>query len=254
LSRWLDAKLSPYTVRNRRTALQALWTTLDGRRAPNPVRDALKPDTPKLTARAVPYATIRKVLAAMPDVGQGRKGEARDDTSKTKARLAVIAYTGLPHALIKQLTPESINWRAKTVTVPKRRKGRGVDARTLPLTAAGLEALKQFAALECWGKFSNSSMLKSWNRACLAAKVPVSRAYDLRHSFATEMYRQTGDPKATAAMLMHSETSQMMDRYTIAGIAPRLKLAVSAFDAAVQTGEKAGRKSWQSKRKGRKTA
>ena len=29
------------------------------------------------------------------------------------------------------------------------------------------------------------------------------------------MYRQTGDPKATAELLMHSPSSQMMDRYTI---------------------------------------
>jgi len=46
------------------------------------------------------------------------------------------------------------------------------------------------------------------------------------------MYRQTGDPKATAELLMHSETSQMMNRYTISGVAPRLGLAVKAFDAS----------------------
>jgi hypothetical protein len=35
LSRWLDAGLAPSTVRNRRTALQALWTGLDGKQARN---------------------------------------------------------------------------------------------------------------------------------------------------------------------------------------------------------------------------
>lgn len=222
LSRWLAANLSPYTVLNRRTALQALWTGLDGKRAPNPVREALMPETPTLTARAVSYTTIRKILAKMPELGQGIAGEARDDASKTKARLAVIAYTGLPHALVKQLTPDSINWRARTVTVAKRRKGKGVEGRTLPLTAAGLEALRRFAELQCWGPFSNSSMLKSWTRACTAAKVkPAPRVYDLRHSFATAMYRETGDPKATAELLMHSATSQMMDRYTVGGVSAR---------------------------------
>jgi integrase len=238
LSRWLDAGLRPSTVRNRRTALQALWTGLDGKAAPNPVREALMPVLAEPEARAVPYTTIHKILAAMPDVGQGKAGESRDDQSKTKARLAVIAYTGLPHALVKKLTPEAIDWRAKTVAVPARKKGKGAAGRILPLTAEGLKALRQFADLECWGTFSNSSMIKSFRRACSAAKVvPAPRVYDLRHSFATEMYRQTGDPKATAELLMHSPSSQMMDRYTIGGVSARLKLAVGAFDAAMPAGK-----------------
>jgi integrase len=79
-------------------------------------------------------------------------------------------------------------------------------------------------------------MLKSWTRACkavLGEDATIPRAYDLRHSFATEMYRQTGDPKATAELLMHSPSSQMMDRYTIGGVSARLKLAVGAFNATV---------------------
>ena len=68
--------------------------------------------------------------------------------------------------------------------------------------------------------------------------IPAPRVYDLRHSFATEMYRQTGDPKATAETAdAQPEKSQMMDRYTIGGVAPRLKLAVGAFDAAVSAGK-----------------
>ena len=113
LSRWLEAGLQPSTVRNRRTALQALWTGLDGKAAPNPVREALMPVLAQPEARAIPYKTIAKILDAMPNVGQGRLGEAREDQSKTKARLAVIAYTGLPHALIKKLTPEAIDGERK---------------------------------------------------------------------------------------------------------------------------------------------
>ena len=127
---------------------------MDGKAAPNPVREALMPILAQPEARAIPYKTIAKILYAMPDVGQGRPGEARDDQSKTKARLAVIAYTGLPHALIKKLTPEAIDWRAKTVTVPARKKGKGAAGRILPLTAEGLNALRQFAERERWGTFS----------------------------------------------------------------------------------------------------
>jgi hypothetical protein len=106
LSRWLNAKLSPSTVRNRRTALMHLWNRLDGPDAQNGVRRALKPALPDAEARAISYEQILAILAAMPNVGQGLAGKARDDASKTKARLAVIAFTGLPHSLLKRLTPE----------------------------------------------------------------------------------------------------------------------------------------------------
>jgi integrase len=255
LSRWLDdGRLAPSSVKNRRTALMALWTGLDGKRALNPVREALMPSVPDPEPRAVSYATIRKILAALPDVGQGRKGEDRADASKTKARLAVIAYTGLPHKLVKQLTPASINWRAKTVTVAKRRKGKGAVGRTLPLTADGLAALRQFADLDCWGPFSNSSMGKSWQRACKVAKVqPAPRVYDLRHSFGTEMYRQTGDVKVTSELLVHAPGSIVVHRYTGGGVAARLHLAVKAFNAAMGA-PKAGSTGWQYNRKRKKTA
>ena len=71
----------------------------------------------------------------------------------------------------------------------------------LSLTSKGLEALREFADPRCWGNFSDSSMLKSWERACTAAKVhPIPRPYDLRHSFATEPHATTGDPKASATL------------------------------------------------------
>jgi integrase len=224
LSRWLNAGLEPSTVRNRRTAILHMWNTLDGKNGQNPVREALMPQLPDPEARAISYEQIEAILAAMPEQGQGVKGKARDDASKTKARLAVIAFTGLPHALVKKLTPASVNWQTGIIAVPRRQKGKGVKIRELPTTDRGLQALERFAELECWGKFSNSSMIKSFRRACKAANVvPAPRVYDLRHSFATEMYRQTGDPKATAAMLMHSEKSRMMDRYTIGAWPPTAK-------------------------------
>lgn len=254
LSRWLNAKLSPSTVRNRRTALLHLWNRLDGADAPNPVRRSMKPAMPEPEARALTYGQIDAILKAMPDVGQGIAGKARDDASKTKARVAVIAFTGLPHALIKRLTPESVDWQLGTVTVPRRNKGKGTKSRTLKLTDAGLAALRHFAELECWGQFSNSSMIKSFQRACVAAGVPKARVYDLRHSFATELYRRTGDPKATAEMLMHAPSSRMMDRYTLAGVEPRLRLAAGAFNRSVKAPEWLAESAGSGKPKSKKTA
>lgn len=254
LSRWLLAGKSPSTVSNRRTVLLHLWNRLDGQDAPNPVRRALRPRLPEPQARALTYAQIESILNAVPDVGQGIAGKARDDASKTKARLAVpFAYTGLPHSLIKRLTPADVDADARTVAVPARRKEKGVSSRVLPLTEAGAQALERFAEMECWGPFSNSSMIKSFRRACKAAGVGRPRVYDLRHSYATEMSRQTGDSKATAELLMHSASSRMMDRYTVAGVAPRMLVAVTAFNAA-NAAKTAGSTGWQSKGNRKKTA
>ncbi|HXG54772.1 MAG TPA: tyrosine-type recombinase/integrase [Vicinamibacterales bacterium] len=252
LNRWLLKGKAPSTVRNRRTALLHLWNRLDGPDAQNPVRRATKPRMAEPEARALTYDEIRKILAAMPDRGQGVKGKARDDASKTKARLAVIAYTGLPHSLLKRLRAADVDSERRTITVPARKKGKGVGSRVLPLTDAGAQAFERFAELECWGGFSNSSMMKSFHRACKTAGVREARVYDLRHSFATEMYRQTGDSKATAELLMHSPTSRMMDRYTLAGVAPRLLVAVKAFDAVNK--KTAGSLGWQPRAQAKRTA
>ena len=261
LARWLSAGLSASTVRHRRNVLLHLWNRLDGPDAPNPVRRALKPRQPEPEARALTYQQIRAILDAMPDIGQGVAGKARDSASKTKARLAVIAYTGLPHSLLKRLRPEDVDWRAKTITVPGRRKGRGSGRRVLPLTDAGLKALRTFDALECWGPFSNSSLYKSFQRACTALKLTGIRPYDLRHSFATMVYVQTGDVRATAELLMHSPSSHMAERYTVGGIAPRLRVAVEGFNGGMtpkpsrgKTSRNAGSRRWQSGRKSKKTA
>jgi integrase len=82
-------------------------------------------------------------------------------------------------------------------------------------------------------------MIKSFHRACEAIGMlaPLPRVYDLRHSYATELYRRTGDPKATAEMLMHAPSSKMVDRCTIAGVEPRLKLAAGAFNRSVKAPE-----------------
>jgi hypothetical protein len=75
-------------------------------------------------------------------------------------------------------------------------------------------------------------MIKSWHRARDAADVPRVRVYDLRHSFATALYWQTGDPKPRRDADA-PERSHMMDRYTLGGIELRLQLATKAFNKNV---------------------
>jgi hypothetical protein len=54
------------------------------------------------------------------------------------------------------------------------------------------------------------------------------------------MYRETGDSKATAARLMHSEKSQMADRYTLGGVDAPLRVAVRALNQGTSRTVSAG--------------
>ena len=55
--------------------------------------------------------------------------------------------------------------------------------------------------------------------ACVCSKVGLSgkRAYDLRHTFGTEMYRRTHDPLVVQQLMLHrsSETTQ---RYILGAV------------------------------------
>jgi hypothetical protein len=82
---------------------------------------------------------------------------------------------------------------------------------------------------------------------------PAPRVYDLRHSFGTEIYRQTGDLKATSELLVHAPGSLVVHRYTGGGVAPRVQIAVKAFNAAVVR-PTAGSTGWQYSQRRKKTA
>ena len=147
LSRWLTDGLAASTVKHRRTALLHLWHRLDGKDAATPVRRSFVPAEP----RGLPYSLVQELLDAMPEQGQGVKGRTRDAASKTKARLTLMAYTGLPPCTIKRLRPRDVRWDAGVVFIQGRRKGKGTRGQTIPLTSAGLEALRRFDELDCWG-------------------------------------------------------------------------------------------------------
>jgi len=235
LHKWIKDGYAAMTVINRRTALMAVWTALDGAKAVNPVDEAYRPDTDPLTANDIPWPTIERVLDAVEDRGQGIRGQKRTDVSKTKIRLRLIAYTGLPHKLVKQITADGIDWEKGRVLAAKRRKGTGVEARWLPIAPEALRALEDFVEYDCFGSFSNSSMLKTWRRAWRWVhptwpkdkKIPC--VYRLRHSFATATYAKSGDDRGTALLLMHSRKSNMIQRYTLGAEPERMEKCAEAF-------------------------
>ncbi|HXG72877.1 MAG TPA: site-specific integrase [Gemmatimonadaceae bacterium] len=243
----LETPLAASTVNHRLRALANLWTELDGRHAPNPVREVPELDEGDGGAYGLPYAVIEAILDAMPDRGQGLKKKTRSKISLTKIRARVIAYTGLSNAEIGRLTPEQVNFAEGWVSTGTRRKGKGALTGRRPLTAQGLAALQALADAKAWGPFARSSMRHSIRRACeriahqaeqapdgaqLAAALRRFRPYDFRHSYVSEILDKSGgDFHATRLLAGHADLRTTM-RYLTRTIDPVLSDALAKVLAA----------------------
>ncbi len=203
LQGWLLAGLAPGTVKKRRMVLLSLFNTLDGRDAPNPVRGSVAPREPKPEARGLAYDVIQRILDVMPP-------------SVGKLRITVLAWTGLPPGLLAKVQREDLNLLARTLRVRPRRKGAGVEARTLPLLPQAVVAFQAFDAAGAYGAYSIPSLNQVFVRACRRTTPPVSGVslYDLRHSFLTMLYRVTKDLATVARFALHANVA-MSARYAM---------------------------------------
>lgn len=232
LERWRLGGWAPGTCNRARTALQSFYTVLNGKSGANPVRDVPKYREPRRPPKPLDYPTFERILAAMPDYGATVRGATRREVSQTKARLRVIAYTGLPHAQVKALQPAHIDWLQARVYILGRKKGDGTDDRWLPLSQAGLAALRAFAAASAWGPFSSSAMHASFLRGATKAGRPDLTPYDLRHLFGTTLLRATLNRAATRDLMLHTSDATTR-RYVAAAIGDELRAALAAFDRDV---------------------
>lgn len=197
--RWLTQPRSPgqpplsaHTVNTKLRALSNLYRVLDGRQAPNPVREVEEAKEHAVPIRVLDYATIERILAAIP-----HKGRA------TRIRLEILAYTGLPAKQLMALTADDIDRHARTMRVPGRQKGRGAKPATLPLLPQAVKAFRRLKAIGGFGPFSTSSMHKTWTRACRSLHLTGLRPYDLRHAFASRLFELTQDEHFVMALLQH---------------------------------------------------
>ncbi len=207
--------LSAASCNKLRTALVHLYTVLDGKAAYNPAREVPKFPEPAPLPLAVTYDVIAKLFEAMP-------------ASKAKARLKVLAYTGIPHAEIMRIQPGDVNLETRLVAVHGRRKGAGTAARIVPLSDEGVQAFDAMATEGAWGAFSQSALRRVLLRACQRVGVPPVTPYALRHSFGTEIYLRSGDIRATQVLMGHS-TPQLTHRYTLGAVDPRVLTAIRAW-------------------------
>ena len=231
---------APGTLNRHRTALSHFYRTLNGPKDLNPVASVPKSREPEPAPRGLDYRIVQAILDAMPgrDLVKPGKGERRYAPSRARAMLRVMAYVGMPPAQIRQLQPEHIDWKTKTITMPGRQKGAGTAPRRRALTDQGVEALKEFAAADAWGGVAKSTLRLVFNRAVKIARrkhrrlrIPVGiRPYDLRHSFAELVYRTTRSLNVTAGLLGHLDerTTRRYIGGAVAGVERAAAIDVSA--------------------------
>ena len=198
----LRLEKSATTVRHYRTALLHLFHRLDGKDAPNPVKASWRPPDPPPQPRAIDPAIVRTIIAAI-------RGP------KTRARLWVMATTGLPHKQLMQLSASAVDWDRARVRIPARHKGAGAAGRWLPLSPEAVRAFRALDTEEAWGPFSAGAMRITWQRALTRLKLPKTlRPYDLRHTAGTLLYQVTGDLATVARLLGHAD-QRTASRYSL---------------------------------------
>ena len=208
--------LSAGARRKRRTALQSFFEDKNGAGGYNPVHRVPIPTPPPPEDRHLDFATIERVLAAMPGDRSVKRGAPRL-ISLAGIRARVLAHTGIPPGLLqKVIASDLVLVGLGSVRVSPRKKGAGVGARRVPLTAAGLTAFKAFHAADAYGNFSITALNRAFKRACKRVGVvdPATvTLYDLRHSFLTQLYKTTGDLATVGRFGLHAPGSTVTARY-----------------------------------------
>jgi integrase len=189
------------------------------------VRGVKRPREPKPTPDGRSPQTVQKVLTALESrTAKNNRGW------KTLARARVIALTGMRHSQVMRLEPDHLFLDDESPYVVVADPGKGGESHVKPLTREGIEAFRLFVSRGAWGKFSQSSLYKSWKLACEDAEIAFFNPYKLRHSFATAL-RAEGVDLADVGTLLGHKSPKTTARY--AGVAPhKLTAAVNALHRA----------------------
>lgn len=225
----VTAPLSASSVNHRLRALSNLWTVLDGRHAPNPVRHVPEAGEPGAVPHHVDYDTIRRILDAMADRGRPVKGHKRSTESLAKVRARCMAWAGVEPTELGRIAEADVLLAIETtvLAVPERRKGSGAPGRLIPLNEDAIAALKDLVRLKATGPFRGRAVLRAWQIACLKTIGRTLRLKDLRHSFVTNIVATTRDLKLAQLLAGHRD-DRTTQRYAIAAMLPLLRAGIDA--------------------------
>lgn len=243
LQAWRAEGLAGSTVNKLRTALMSMWTRLDGRSARNPVRDTGVFEEASIEPRGQPYSLLTRILDAVdPKRSRGVKGKKGSAGlgSLSRARLELLAWTGMDPSQIKRMVPgEHFSVREGWYISPRREKGsrrRRMPLPTIkkPMNAEAKKAFRDAQRLGAFGPFDTHSLRKVWFRALRRVErqireredpefvMPHIRLKDLRHSFGTELYRRTKNLDLVGEMLDHTNRATTK-RYAVGAVSDVLR-------------------------------
>jgi len=230
LQMWRTTLADP-TVYHRRTALLSLFVKLDGADAANPVRGTTCPKAWNPRDQSVPFDTLIRILAAMPDARYVRKGVRQPATAKIV--VTVLCHTGVRGVDLLAVRRPHVNWTAGTVQMPASSKGKGVPTWTLRLTPDAMTAFRVFDAANLYGAFCESAVSHSFKRAVRAVLGPDSpvHLYSLRHSVGADLYRDKGDLATVGRLLGHTPGSRVTAQYACGANEDVDRAAVAALGA-----------------------
>ncbi len=242
---WQRAGVSASTIRHRLSALSTLFKELDGDDACNPVARVPRPKEPAPKPGGPSFAVIGEVLDAL--IG---RVVANNRGWETLARVRLIALTGMRHSQVMRLSREDFVLDAEIPYIVVADPGKDGEPHIKPLTQEGVNAARLFVRVGCFGRFSQSSVYKSWKRACEDAHVAFFNPYKMRHAYATAL-RAEGMDLADVQTLLGHKSARTTQRY--AAISPsKFANAAKLIDRAWNRAR--GQSAWASAQVAEKTA
>jgi integrase len=231
---WLKRFAEP-TVYHRRSALLTLYTVLDGPAAvKNPVKATTCPKAWEPVDQSVPFATLRAIVDAMPDVRYVKKGITQPSAAKLACN--VIIAVGLRAVDLLKVKARDFRVGAdgrREFLWPASEKGQGVTAKWTPLSAEGEAGFDAYVAAGM-PRFNPEAISHSFKRAARRIDgddTPI-HLYSMRHSIGADTYRVKGDLATVGRMLNHALGSRATAQYALGAHADVDRAAVDAVSAA----------------------